>query len=148
MEIEALVRATHSVFATLWVGATVYVTYAVLPALGDGDGTAAFADRLSSRFTVVSVVSAVILFVTGGHLAGTLYTFEGLVSTTRGNLVVAMTALWLVLAGVLHVGAKRLDDGVEEDKIREPASDAYPWFVTGSVLGVALLVVGVGFAYV
>ena len=148
MEIEAAVRAAHSVFATLWVGATVYVTFAVLPALRDGDGTSTFADRLSSRFTVVSVASAAVLFLTGGHLAGTMYTFEGLVETTRGNLVVAMTALWLVLAGVLHIGTKKLDDGVEKGKIREPASAAYPWFVVGSVLGVVLLVVGVAFPYV
>jgi putative copper export protein len=148
MEIEAATRAVHSVFATVWVGATVYVSFAVLPALRDGDGTARFADRLSSRFTAVSVASAAVLFLTGGHLAGTLYTFDGLVETTRGNLVVAMTALWVVLAGVLHVGTKRLDDGVEEGKIREPASAAYPWFVVGSVLGVALLVAGVAFAYV
>lgn len=148
MEIEAAIRAVHSVFATVWVGATVYVTFAVLPALRDGDGTAGFADRLSSRFTVVSVASAIVLFLTGGHLAGTLYTVDGLVQTTRGNLVVAMTVMWLALAGILHVGTKKLDDGVEEGKIREPASAAYPWFVVGSVVGVALLVSGVAFAYV
>ncbi|MCX2819275.1 MAG: putative copper export protein [Methanobacteriota archaeon] len=148
MEIEAVVRAVHSVFATFWVGATVYVTYAVLPGLRDGNGTASFADRLSSRFSVVSIGSAVVLFVTGGHLAGTLYTPESLIGTVGGNLVLAMTALWLVLAGILHVGTKRLDDGVGEGKVREPASDAYPWFVVGSVLGVVLLVIGVGFGYV
>jgi len=148
MEIDAAVRTVHSVFAALWVGATVYVTFAVLPALRDGDGTAAFADRLSSRFTVVSVVSAAVLFVTGGHLAGTLYTVDALVETARGNLVAAMTALWLVLAGVLHVGTKKLDAGVEEDRLRQPASDAYPWFVVSSLLGTVLLVSGVAFAYV
>lgn len=148
MEIDAAVRTTHAVFAALWVGATVYVTFAVLPALRDGDGTAGFVDRLSSRFTVVSVASAAILFLTGGHLAGTMYTFDGLVGTTRGNLVLAMTALWLVLAGVLHVGTKRLDDGIDEGKIREPATAARPWYIAGSLLGVALLVIGVAFAYV
>jgi uncharacterized membrane protein len=148
MEIELGVRILHQLFATAWVGATVYVTFAVLPALRDGDGTAAMANRLSSRFTVLSIVSVVVLFVTGGHLAGTLYTFEGLVGTKAGNLVLVMTALWFVLAGILHVGTKRLDDGASEGRLRQPASAAYPWFVVGSFLGVSLLVVGVLFAYV
>jgi len=148
LQIQAAVRTTHQLFAAFWVGATVYVTVAVLPALRDGEGSTDMIERLSSRFTVVSLLSAVVLFLTGGHLAGTLYTFEGLVETTRGNLVLAMTALWLVLAVVLHVGTRKLDAGVEKGKLRQPAKDAFPWYVLGSVLGVALLVVGVGFTYV
>lgn len=148
MEIQAAVRTAHLLFAAFWVGATVYVTVAVLPALRNGEGNTAMVERLSSRFTVLSLASAVILFLTGGHLAGTLYTFEGLLATTRGNLVLTMTALWFVLAVVLHVGTKKLDAGVERGKLRQPAKDAFPWYVVGSVLGVALLVVGVGFNYV
>ena len=148
MLVDVAVRAAHQLFAAVWVGATVYVTFAVLPTLRDGKGDTKTVERLSSRFTALSIVSVFVLFVTGGHLAGTLYTFEGLVGTTRGNLVLTMLALWLVLAIVLHVGTKKLDSGVEEGKIREPASAAFPWYVVGSVLGVALLFNGVLFAYV
>lgn len=148
MELQAAVRTTHQLFAAFWVGATVYVTVAVLPALRDGEGSTKMVERLSSRFTVLSLACAVVLFLTGGHLAGTLYTFEGLVETTRGNLVLTMTALWLVLAVVLHVGTRKLDAGVEKGKLRQPAKDALPWYIVGSVLGVALLVVGVSFNYV
>jgi len=148
MLVDAAVRATHQIFATFWVGATVYVTVAVLPALRDGNGSRAFAERLSSRFTVLSVLSVVVLFLTGGHLAGTLYTFESLIRTTRGNLVLTMLALWFVLAVVLHVGTSKLKSGVEEGKLRQPAKDAFPWYVVGSVLGVFLLLNGVLFAYV
>lgn len=125
-----------------------YVTFAVLPTLRAGEGDTETVERLSSRFTFLSVLSVVVLFLTGGHLAGTLYTFEGLVETTRGNLVLTMLALWFVLAVVLHVGTKKLDSGVEEGRLREPASAAFPWYVVGSVLGVALLFNGVLFAYV
>lgn len=140
-------RSLHQLFAAVWVGATVYITVAVLPALRNGEGSTGFADRLASRFTVLSITSVVVLLLTGGHLAGTLYTFDSLVETTSGNLVLAMTAGWFVLAGVLHLGTKKLDDGVSEGRLREPAKAAYPWFVLGSVLGVALLVNGVLFAY-
>jgi hypothetical protein len=59
-----------------------------------------------------------------------------------------MLALWLMLAVVLHIGTRKLDSGVEEGRLREPASAAFPWYVVGSVLGVALLFNGVLFAYV
>lgn len=148
MLVDVAVRAAHQLFAAVWVGATVYVTFAVLPTLRDGGGDTETVERLSSRFTALSVSSVIVLFLTGGHLAGTLYTFEGLVETTRGNLVVTMLALWLVLAGVLHVGTKKLDGGIEDGRLREPAKKAFPWYVVGSVLGVALLFNGVLFAYV
>ncbi len=147
MEIDIVMRSLHQLFAAVWVGATVYITVAVLPALRDGGGSTEFVERLSSRFTVLSITSVVVLLLTGGHLAGTMYTFDSLVETTRGNLVLSMTALWFVLAGVLHAGTKKLDAGVSEGRLREPASEAYPWFVLGSLLGVALLVNGVLFAY-
>ena len=148
MLVDVAVRVAHQLFAAIWVGATVYVTFAVLPTLRDGEGDTATVERLSSRFTALSVVSVIVLFLTGGHLAGTLYTFEGLVETTRGNLVLTMLALWFLLAVVLHIGTRKLDSGVEEGRLREPASAAFPWYVVGSVLGVALLFNGVLFAYV
>jgi uncharacterized membrane protein len=148
MLVDVAVRVAHQLFAAIWVGATVYVTFAVLPTLRDGEGDTATVERLSSRFTALSVVSVIVLFLTGGHLAGTLYTFEGLLETTRGNLVLTMLALWFLLAVVLHIGTRKLDSGVEEGRLREPASAAFPWYVVGSVLGVALLFNGVLFAYV
>ncbi len=142
--VAATVRALHQIFAAVWVGATVYVTVAVLPALRDGEGSSEMVGRLTSRFTAISIVSVVVLLVTGGHLAGTLYTFESLIETTSGNLVLVMTALWLVLAGVLHVATSKLDG---EGAVEKTADDAYAWYVVGSLLGVALLVNGVLFAY-
>lgn len=67
MGIQAAVT-THQLFVAFWVGATVYVTVAVLSALRDGEGNTAMVERLSSRFTVLSLVSAAVLFLTGGRL--------------------------------------------------------------------------------
>lgn len=138
-------RVVHLVFAVLWVGATVYFTFGVVPAARDGLGEPEVYQKLSSRFTVFSVVSVIILFLTGGHLAGTLYTFEALLNTTSGNLVLSMLALWFVLAGVLHVATKKFDGGLEEGRLRQPAESAFPWYIVGSVLGVSLLLNAVAF---
>ncbi|WP_306053923.1 copper resistance protein CopD [Natronococcus wangiae] len=137
-----LARTAHLVFAALWAGSVFYVAFVVLPLARDGAfNTTKPLEVISGRLTTISRVSALALLLTGGHLAGTRYTAEGLVGTINGQLVLAMVALWLTLAGLVEVGAKRFETGLNGKKLREPAADALPLYRAGAVVAVLLLVV-------
>ncbi|MDG5758843.1 copper resistance protein CopD [Natronococcus sp. A-GB1] len=137
-----LAQTTHLVFAALWAGSVFYVAFVVLPLARDGAFTSTKPlETISSRLTSISRVSALVLLLTGGHLAGTRYTAEGLFNTINGQLVLAMVVLWLVLAGLVEVGAKRFESGLNGKKLREPAANALPLYRAGAVVAVLLLVV-------
>jgi len=117
------------------------MTYAILPVARAGDiGTDPFAN-ITSRLLTLSRASALVLFLTGGHLAGTLYTVDSLTGGLRGYLVIAMVVLWLALAGLVEVGTSRISDGLRERKVRTPAEKGRPFFLAGSVAALGLLVV-------
>jgi len=130
----------HLLFAAAWTGSVLFVTYAVIPVARAGNiETDPFAD-ITSRMLTLSRASALVLFLTGGHLAGRLYTVESLTGSTRGYLVVAMLVLWFLLAGLVEVGTKRISAGLSERKIRTPADNARPFFLAGSLVAILLLV--------
>ena len=131
----------HTIFAALWTGGTLVIAGAVIPAarseaLGK-DGLT----LIARRFGYLTVASVLLLLFSGGHLAGTLYTAKTLQSTGRGQLVLTMVGLWLVLAVVLFVGFRRLTSSSPERTAVAAATDARPWFLGASVVSIALLVV-------
>lgn len=134
-------QVLHMVFAAVWTGSVVFVTWAVLPGARDGAFDAAPLEPVVTKLRTLTRVSAVVFVATGGHLAGTGYTGEALLSTTRGNLVVAMLVLWLVLVALVEVAAGRLLSGLGDLKVRAPANEARPFLLAGSAVAVALLVV-------
>lgn len=141
-----LSRVAHMLFAGVWAGSVCYVALAVLPLARDGAfNTTAPLETLSSKLTTISRASALVLFLTGGHLAGTTYELgggrPGLFTSTNGRLVVVMVVLWLTLAALVEIGAKRFEAGLEAKKLREPARDALPIFRAAAVVAVSLLVV-------
>jgi uncharacterized membrane protein len=138
--IDTTMRTTHLLFGAVWVGSVLFVTLSVLPLARDGDLNAAPVESVLGRLTTVSRTSALLLFLTGGHLAGTGYTVDSLTGSTRGHLVLGMVALWLVLAALVEVGAARATDGLKQKKVRSPARDALPFFRGASLAGVGLLV--------
>jgi uncharacterized membrane protein len=131
----------HTVFAALWTGGTLVVAGAVVPAARNEmlgrEGLA----LIARRFWYLTVASIFLLLFSGGHLAGTLYTAETLQTTGRGNLVLAMVGLWLVLAVILFFGFRRLTGGPPEKTAVATATNARPWFLGASVVSIALLVV-------
>jgi hypothetical protein len=116
-----------------------FFAWAVLGPALSGDLDAGSFDAIVGKLVWVSRASALVLFVTGGHLAGTLYTVESLTGTGRGNLVLAMLGLWLVLAGLVEVGAGRIQDGTDEITVREPARSARLALYAAALASVALL---------
>jgi len=139
--VDAAMRTTHLLFGAIWVGSVLFVTVAILPLARDGDVNADPIERVAGRLTTVSRASALLLFVTGGHMAANGYPGDNLLSTTNGNLVIAMLVLWAALAALVEVGSSKLTDGLQMKKVRAPARDALLLFRAATAVGVLLLLV-------
>ncbi|MFB6296390.1 MAG: CopD family protein [Halobacteriales archaeon] len=134
--------AVHLLFAGLWAGGVVFATVGVLPSARAGSLEPEPLGTAFSRLRMLSRGSALVLFLTGGYMAGQVYTAETLTGSTNGYLVIAMVVLWLVLAALVEVGASRISDGVAEKKVRDPARSATRLYQAASVAAALLLVIG------
>lgn len=141
MVLDTVVYTIHTGFAAIWAGSVIFVTAAVLPLAMDADVAPEVFGHVVNRLQWVTRASAVLLFLTGGHLAGTRYTAGSLTGSARGHLVLTMLALWLLLAAVVEVGSARATRGVADGKIREPARAARPFYLAGALFAVGLLIV-------
>jgi uncharacterized membrane protein len=136
--IDTAVRVSHFLFAGLWTGGTLLMAAAVLPAVRETAVGRDVLDPIVRRFTGLTLASVLVLFVSGGHLAGTTYTVGTLTGSGRGHLVLTMVALWLVLAGVLHVGTRPLRDQTLD--VDTAVARSLPWYRGGAVVSLCLLV--------
>ena len=141
MVVDTVAYTVHTAFAALWAGSVLFVAATVLPLAMDGDLSPAAFGGVVSKLRWVTRIAALATFVTGGHLAGTQYTVGSLTGTTGGYLVLAMLTLWLALAAVIEIGSAKASRGIENEKIREPARDARPFYLVGALLAVGLLIV-------
>lgn len=138
--IDAVVRVVHVLFAGVWAGGTLLMSGIVVPAARDGRLSADGFEWILDRFTYLTLAAVALLFVTGGHLAGTGYTVGSLLGSGRGHLVLAMLSLWLVLAGLLHVGTRAIRNAIE-DGAAAAAAAGQSWYVASGAVAAALLVV-------
>jgi hypothetical protein len=138
--IDAVMASAHLLFAGLWTGSVLFTAYAVIPTAANGDINAGPLDAIVGKLTTVSRASALFLLLSGGHLAGTRYTTESLFGSPRGHLVLTMVALWFVLAALVEIGASKMSDGLDEQKVRSPARDAQTLFTAAAVVALLLLV--------
>lgn len=136
----ASVYALHLLFGGLWTGSVLFFTYSVYPLARDGDLSPAVLGSAADKLTTVSRAGAVLQLLTGGYMASPMGVgTSGYWSTTSGMLVAAMVVLWLLLAGLTEMAAKRLSDGADVDKVRSPAADAKNYLYAASVVAVLLL---------
>lgn len=140
MVLDTAMYTVHTAFSALWAGSVLFVVAAVLPLAMDGEISPAAFGSAVSKLRWITRISALLLFVTGGHLAGTLYTVDTLTGSTRGYLVLTMLALWFALAAVVEIGSAKASRGVGNAKIREPAREARPFYLLGAALAIGLLV--------
>jgi len=138
--IDTAMYVVHLLFAGLWSGTVLFTSYAVVPAALDGEFRAGSLAALTGKLKTVSRASSLLLLLSGGHLAGALYTVESLFGSTRGYLVLAMVGLWFVLAALVEIGASKLSDGTDQQKVRQPAAEARPFLLGASVAALLLLV--------
>ena len=141
MVVDTAVYTAHTAFAALWAGSVLFVVVAVQPLAMAGDIAPAAYGRIVSTLRRVTRASALLLFLSGGHMAATGYTVESLTGSSTGHLVLTMLGLWLALAATVEAGIARALRGVEQRKIREPARDARPFLIAAAVVAIALLVV-------
>lgn len=120
----------HTFFAALWAGSTLFFAIAVVPAVSEADF-----EPVLGRFLWITRVSVLITLVTGGHLAGTLYTADTLTGTTPGYLVLAMLVLWLALAAIIEMGAAKAK------RSNTPATTFSTFLAGGALVAIGLLVV-------
>ena len=141
MVVDTAMYTVHAAFAALWSGSVLFVVVAVLPLAMDADVSPAAFGSVVSKLQWITRVSALLMLLTGGHLAVAGYELEELTGTTSGYLVLTMVALWLGLAATVEIGSARARRGVDEKKIREPARDARPFYLAAAVFALGLLVV-------
>lgn len=132
--------SVHVAFAVLWTGGVLFVALAVLPPALRGEIDGGALGSIVGRLRWITRIAAVAFLASGGHMAGTLYTFGSLTGSARGYLVLAMIALWLLITGLVEVGSGKILDDVDAGKLREPARDAKPFFYGAAGLSVALVV--------
>jgi uncharacterized membrane protein len=138
--IDSVMQVLHVLFAGLWTGSVLFVVGAVLPASTAGSISAAAMETISSRLSWLTRLSAVVFVATGGHLAGTSYTAESLFGTGRGQLVVAMLVLWLVLTALVEIGCKRLGGSAAANDVDTAVDTTRPIFLAAGAVAVLLLV--------
>ena len=141
MVVDTAMYTIHAGFSARWVGAVLCVAAVVLPLAMDGDLSPDAFGSIVSTLRWATRISALLLFLSGGHLAGTQYTVGSLTGTTSGYLVLTMLALWFGLAALVEVGSGKAMRGADNDKIRQPARDARPFYLLASVAAIGLLVV-------
>ncbi|WP_411962857.1 transporter [Haloferax sp. YSMS24] len=138
--IDTVMATVHLVVGGLWTGSVLFFALAVLPTARSGDIRANSFESIISRLTMGSRIGALLMFVTGGHLAGTRYTVGTLFGSGRGHLVLTMLALWLVLTALVEIAQSRAKDGLERKKVRTPAENAAPLYLGAALVAVLLLV--------
>ncbi len=138
--VDTVSAVLHLTFAGIWTGSVLFAAWGVLPLAGTGDLDPDALGSIAGRFTNVSRVSALALFATGGHLAGTRYTVETLTGSGRGHLVLTMIVLWFVLAALVEVGSRRLAEELRKEKVRTPARKARPFYNGAAAVAILLLV--------
>lgn len=138
--IHAVAWSIHVGFAVLWTGSVLFLAAAVVPPATRGDIGADALGHLVGRLRLLTRLSAVAFVVSGGHMAGTLYTFETLTGTGRGHLVLSMIVLWFLITGLVEVGSGKAVGGLDAGKLRDPARDAKPFFYGAAGLSVLLVV--------
>lgn len=138
--VETAVFAIHLVFAGFWTGSVLFVALWVVPTAARGELNAEPLESVAGSFRTYSRTSALVLFLTGGHMAADIYTLDSLTGTGRGHLVLTMLGLWFVLAALAEIGAGRLVDGAGDGKVREPGRSARTIFRAAGIVAVLLLV--------
>jgi len=139
--VDAFAYVIHMLFAGLWAGSVLFVWYAILPLGRDGKLNAAPLGAMTHKLQRISRASALVLFLSGGHMAAQRYSVDTLFGSGGGHLVVTMVVLWFLLAGMVEIGTGKLTDGTDHQKVREPAREARRFFQAGALISVLLLLV-------
>ena len=138
--INAVMWTIHVGFAVFWTGSVLFVASAVLPPAMRGTIDDEFLGHAVGRLRWITRIAAVAFIVSGGHMAGNLYTADTLFGSGRGHLVLTMIVLWLVGTALVEIGSGKIVDGLDAGKLREPARAAKPFYYGAAAAAVGLIV--------
>lgn len=138
MNLIAASEFVHIVFAALWTGGVVFVTWGVLPAARSGSLTARGVDTIMGRLRILSRASAILLVVSGGLLAGRFG--SAILQTQDGHFVLGMVILWLLLIGFVELATKTVVNSLDETDVKEAAGAATGRFRAAGLVAILLLV--------
>jgi len=147
----------HVLSALFWVGAVLYVAYALVPAAGDAVESAWLGPALDKLLRVTRW-TGLALPVTGLYQVWVLYPVDRLLGTTRGHFVLGMFLLWGAMNGVVELGVYRArtvdgtrlsigtymtegvraDGGLPASHAREALATVRPYLVVATGLSVLL----------
>ncbi|GAB7090634.1 hypothetical protein JCM18237_09050 [Halorubrum luteum] len=137
--IHSVMWSIHVGFAILWTGSVLFVTAAVLPPATRGEIGAEALTYVVGRLRWITRISAVAFVVSGGHMAGNVYTVETLTGTGSGHLVLTMIALWLVITGLVEAAGGTVVGGLDAGTPGEAAREAKTLFYVATALSVVLI---------
>ena len=130
----------HVLLAGLWTGTVLTYAFGVVPLAYDGDIGVDPLASLTGWLTTVTRASAVVLLLSGAHLAVTRLGVDALLATRRGHLVLGMAVLWLALTGLVEAGGSRVRGNLERGKIRTAARESRRLYRAAAVVAVLALV--------
>ena len=136
--VDVLMWSLHTAFAGAWTGSVLFFFAAVLPAASSGVIDGATLSAISTKLRWLTRAGVVVFVATGGHMAGTRYTFDSLLGSGRGHLVVTMIVLWFVLTALVEIGGSRIDDAGSSGPAA--AAAARPAFIAAGIVAVGLLI--------
>lgn len=138
MDLHSVSAFLHLVFAAVWTGSVLFVTWGVLPSARTGTIDADALESIVGRLLVVSRGSAIVLFVSGGLLSSS---YGGqLTTTTEGALVLGMIVLWLLLIGFVEMAARTLKDGLASENVATAVAESRGRFRAAGVVALLLLI--------
>lgn len=131
----------HLLAAVILVGSTVMMALVVVPSMRRDRLSPQAVRAIGQRFSIVTAVAGVAVFVTGVYVTSINYTVTALFSTVSGAVVLASIAVWVALTVVLTVGTDRLARSVAVGDTREAALRSQRWYnlaVGISIVGLAM----------
>lgn len=141
--VYTVMNALHLLFAGIWAGATVFFAWRVRPLASNGDIGVQPLLAMGSGLRWITRISAVVFVVTGGHMAATRYGDGALLSTSRGQVVVSMLVLWLVVTGLLEMALGKMETELGEGRIQTAGRAVrLPLLASAVLLSVVLLLGG------
>lgn len=140
--LSVAMRIVHLMTAGVWAGWTVFMATLVVPAARDGRFDPETLTWLTGRFSLLSTVAPLVVFLTGMYMVGEGYATDTLLTSARGQLVLTMIGLWIVLSALTNLSSRRLIDRTEAIGAREAARNGWTSFALSGVVALGLLSVG------
>lgn len=140
--IDTAFNTLHLLYGGLWTGAVVFFAWQIRPLIAEGTLGVEPAERIVSGLRWLTRGGALVFVVTGGHMAAQSYTSTTLFGSPRGHTVLGMLACWLIVTGLVEMGAGKMLGELDAGRLRTAGKDTRLPFLAAGVLSLVLLLLG------